>query len=69
MASRSVQTEVARKFTGNIGIGIQPSATAVTGYVIFGHEEYAGKRTPIYGISRALLESLWEGNAERNETA
>jgi len=31
-------------------------ATAVTGYVILGHEKYAGQRTHIYDISVALLE-------------
>jgi len=33
MASRQVQTEVVRTFTGSTGIGIYPSATAVTGWV------------------------------------
>jgi len=56
MASRPVQTEVVRKFTGSTAIGIYPSATAVTGCVILGHEEYAGQRAHIYDISRALLE-------------
>ena len=46
MVSRPVQTEVVRKFTGSTAIG----------YVILGHDEYAGQRTPIYGINRALLE-------------
>jgi len=56
MDSRPVQTEVVRKFTGSTGIGIYPSATAVIGYVILGHEEYAGQRTHMYDISRAVVE-------------
>ena len=47
MDSRPVQIEVVRKFTGSTVIGIYPSATAVTGYEILGHEVYAGQRTHI----------------------
>jgi len=56
MASRQVQTGVVRKFTGRTAIGILPSVTSLTGYVVFGNKEYAGPRTQNYGISRALLE-------------
>ena len=58
MDSRPVQTEVVRKFTCSTGIGIYPSTTAVTGYVVLGHEEYAGQRTHIYDISRAVLKVI-----------
>jgi len=60
MASRQVQTEVVRKFTGSTAIGTLPSATSLTGYVVFRNKEYAGPRTQIYDISRALLEvTVW----------
>jgi len=69
MASRQVQTEVVRKFNGSISIGILPSVTSLSGYVVFGNKEYAGQRTQIYDISRALLEvTVWR-NAQHNERA
>jgi len=52
MVSRPVQTEVVRKFTGSTGIGIYPSATAVSCYVLPGHEENAGQRIHIYDITQ-----------------
>jgi len=58
--SSHVQTGVVRKFTGSTAIGILPSATSLTGYVVFGNKEYAGQRTQIYDIWRALLEvTVW----------
>jgi hypothetical protein len=42
--------KLSENFTGSTGIEIQPLATAVTGYVILGHDEYAGQRTHIYYI-------------------
>jgi len=44
-------------------------ATAVTGYVILGHKEYAGQRTHIYDIIEPYWKSLWGGNAQHNEAA
>jgi aminopeptidase N len=64
-----VQTEFARKFTSSTGTGIYPSATAVTGYVIIGHKEYAGQRTHIYDIMEPYWKSLCRGNAQYNEAA
>jgi len=42
MLSRPVQTKVVRKFTGSTAFGMWPLITAVTGYLILGHKEYAG---------------------------
>jgi len=44
-------------------------ATAVTGYVILGHKEYAGQRTHIYDIIEPYWTSLWGANAQHNEAA
>jgi len=41
-------------------------ATAVTGCVVLGHEEYAGQRTRIYGIIQPYWKLLWGGDAQRN---
>jgi hypothetical protein len=59
MVSRPVQTEVVRKHTGCTANGILPLATAVTGYVILGHKEYAGQRTHIYDIIEPYWKSMW----------
>jgi len=60
MASRQMQTEVVRKFTGSIAIGIFSSATSLTVCMVFGNKEIAGQTTQIYDISRALLEvTVW----------
>lgn len=69
MVSRPARTEVVRKFTGCTGTGIKPLATAVAGYVILGHEEYAGQRTHIYDIIEPYQKSLWRRNAQLNGAA
>jgi len=44
-------------------------ATAVTGYLILGHKEYAGYRTHIYDIIEPYWKSLCGGNAKHSGTA